>query len=222
MTPDFCLVGEPTSQSRLGDTIKVGRRGSVNITIEVPGTQGHVAYPQLADNPLPRLVALLAEIAALRLDDGTDWFEPSNIELTTIDTGNTATNVIPGSACARLSIRFNDRHRGHDLVARIEAIVRRHSDRAIVAARVSGEAFLTLPGALSTLVGDAVHAVTGVTPALSTSGGTSDARFLVALCPTVEFGLPNATMHKLDEGVALVDLAALVDVYAAVIARVYA
>lgn len=217
--PDLCLVGEPTSDRRLGDTIKVGRRGSVNIWIDVPGRQGHVAYPHLADNPIPRLIAALAAIDAMVLDDGTDWFQPSNIEITDLTVGNPATNVIPAKASARLSIRFNDRHRGAELAALITQTVHRHAPEATVEARISGEAFLTQPGALSAAVAAAIEARTGISPELSTSGGTSDARFLAALCPVVEFGLLNATMHKLDEAVAVADLATLTDIYADVIAR---
>ncbi|SFR87281.1 succinyl-diaminopimelate desuccinylase [Sphingomonas jatrophae] len=219
LVPDLCLVGEPTSEARLGDTIKIGRRGSVNLWIEVPGTQGHVAYPHLADNPATRLVAALAELSAWEIDRGTDWFQPSNLEITDIAIGNPATNIIPGAARARLNIRFNDLQRGADLAAHVEAVVRHHAPRASVRAQVSGEAFLTPPGALSQMVSDAVEAATGSAPKLSTSGGTSDARFLVALCPVVELGLVNATMHKLDEAVALPDLHALVDIYEGVIRR---
>uniref|UniRef100_UPI0035C9F4EB succinyl-diaminopimelate desuccinylase n=1 Tax=uncultured Sphingomonas sp. TaxID=158754 RepID=UPI0035C9F4EB len=220
VTPDFCLVGEPTSAAKLGDTVKIGRRGSVNLWIEVSGKQGHVAYPQLADNPIPRLVAMLAEIDAIVLDAGNAWFQPSNIEATDITVGNPATNVIPARATARLSIRFNDEQRGADLVERIAALVTRHDPAASVTARISGEAFLTAPGAFSTLIGDAIATHTGARPELSTTGGTSDARFLSALCPTVEFGLVNATMHKLDEAVALDDLVALTAIYATIIARI--
>jgi succinyl-diaminopimelate desuccinylase len=211
--PDMILVGEPTSTKQLGDMVKIGRRGSVNIWIEVPGTQGHVAYPHLADNPIPRLVAMLAEIDAVHLDDGNAWFQPSNIEITDLDVGNGATNVIPALAKARLSIRFNDGHRGADLVAMIEAIVHRHDRGARVRAMISGEAFLTPPGALSSLVAGAITAETGVEPEMSTTGGTSDARFLHKLCPVVEIGLCNATMHKLDEAVAVEDLTRLTAIY---------
>ena len=220
--PDWCLVGEPTSVDRLGDTIKIGRRGSVNIWITVPGRQGHVAYPHLADNPIPKLVAILAEIEGIVLDRGTDWFQPSNIEVTDIAVGNPAHNVIPGRAEARLSIRFNDLHRGADLAARIEAVAKAHCPEATVEALISGEAFLTEPGMLSTLVSDAIEARTGARPALSTSGGTSDARFLSRVCPVVEFGLVNATMHKLDEAVAVDDLRALADIYANVVGQALA
>lgn len=222
LQPDLCLVGEPTSVARLGDTIKIGRRGSVNIWIDVPGTQGHVAYPHLADNPIPKLVRALAAIDAIVLDQGTDWFQPSNIEATDLEVGNPATNVIPARARARLSIRFNALHCGADLVARIEEVVAAHAPEAKVEARISGEAFLTMPGALSSLVAEAIAARTGITPELSTSGGTSDARFLSRICPVVEFGLNNATMHKLDEAVALADLAALADIYADIVARALA
>lgn len=222
VTPDLCLVGEPTSSARLGDMVKIGRRGSVNVWIEMPGRQGHIAYPHLADNPIPRLVAALAEIDALVLDEGSEWFQPSNVEITDLAVGNPAANVIPALARARLGIRFNDLHRGDELARRMEAIVTRHAPGATVTARVSGEAFLTAPGTFSTLVGDAVEACTGARPELSTTGGTSDARFLSALCPTVELGLVNATMHKIDEAVAVEDLIALRDIYAAIIARVAA
>lgn len=219
LSPDLCLVGEPTSVARLGDMVKIGRRGSVNIWISVPGRQGHVAYPHLADNPIRKLVAALAAIDALILDEGSDWFQPSNIEVTDLEVGNPATNVIPARAAARLSIRFNDLQRGEDLVRRIEALVHAHASDASVVARISGEAFLTEPGAFSALIGDAIEARTGLRPDLSTTGGTSDARFLSALCPVVEFGLINATMHKLDEAVALSDLEVLVDIYADILRR---
>jgi succinyl-diaminopimelate desuccinylase len=219
IVPDLCLVGEPTSTTRLGDMVKIGRRGSVNIWIDVPGRQGHVAYPHLADNPIPRLVAILAEIETVVLDKGTDWFQPSNIEVTDLAVGNPAHNVIPAKASARLSIRFNDRHRGADLIERIRAIAAKHDPRAIVTGKVSGEAFLTEPGAFSTLLSDAILSSTGVTPELSTTGGTSDARFLSKLCPVVEFGLINATMHKVDEAVAVEDLRMLTDIYSDVIGR---
>jgi succinyl-diaminopimelate desuccinylase len=220
--PDLILIGEPTSSARLGDTIKIGRRGSVNMWIEVPGTQGHVAYPHLADNPIPALGRIVARLSALELDQGNDWFQPSNLEVTDVDTGNEATNVIPGAARARINIRFNDLQNGPELVARVGAIVAEEAPRATVMARISGEAFLTPPGAFSALVSDAIQQVTGVTPEFSTTGGTSDARFLSKLAPTVEFGLINATMHKLDEAVAIPDLHALTGIYEGVIRRVFA
>jgi succinyl-diaminopimelate desuccinylase len=221
-TPDMILVGEPTSSARLGDTIKIGRRGSVNMWIDVPGTQGHVAYPHLADNPIRPLARILERLCTLRLDEGTDWFQPSNLEVTDVNVGNGATNIIPGRAGARLNIRFNDLQRGEALVERLRAIVLEEAPKATLRAMISGEAFLTPPGDFSALVSDAIAAVTGVTAELSTSGGTSDARFLSKLAPTVEFGLLNATMHKLDEAVAIADLHALADIYEAVIRRVCA
>jgi succinyl-diaminopimelate desuccinylase len=220
--PDLCLVGEPTSSRKLGDMIKIGRRGSLYLAIEVTGKQGHVAYPHLADNPIPRMIAMLTEIDAIVLDEGNVWFQASNIEITDVTVGNPTGNVIPGKASAKLSIRFNDSHRGAHLVERIETIVHRHAPKATVRSRISGEAFLTAPGPFSTLIGDAIESHTGARPELSTTGGTSDARFLSQLCPTVEFGLLNATMHKLDEAVAVADLEALTAIYADIIARVAA
>lgn len=210
--PDLCLVGEPTSQHRLGDMMKIGRRGSVNVWLTVEGKEGHVAYPHLADNPAPRLVAMLAELDALELDAGTDWFQPSNLEITDIAIGNPATNVIPPRATARISIRFNDRHTGQGLADRVSAIAARHGGSA--RAVISGEAFITLPGDFSAMVASAVEAETGLVPEASTTGGTSDARFLRAVCPVIEFGLCNATMHKRDEAVAVPDLDALARIYA--------
>ncbi len=209
--PDLCLVGEPTSVNRLGDMAKIGRRGSVNMWLTVAGTQGHVAYPHLADNPITRLMALLGELDALVLDEGTGWFQASNLEVTDLTVGNPAHNVIPAEARARLSIRFNDLHTGAGLVGLVEEVAARHGGS--VRAVISGEPFLTLPGAFSDLLIEAVEAETGVTPELSTSGGTSDARFLKDLCPVIEFGLCNATMHKFDEAVALADLETLVRIY---------
>ena len=212
--PDLCLVGEPTSVHSLGDMVKIGRRGSVNVFITVEGTQGHVAYPHLADNPLPKLVAILTELDALALDTGTKWFQPSNLEITDIMVGNKAHNVIPAKGEARISIRFNDLHTGHSLSERVMAIAEKHGGRARPV--ISGEPFLTEPGAFSALVGAAVEAETGIAPELSTTGGTSDARFLRAVCPVIEFGLCNATMHKRDEAAAIPDLAVLTRIYARV------
>jgi succinyl-diaminopimelate desuccinylase len=219
IVPDLCLIGEPTSVHRLGDMIKIGRRGSVNMWISVPGVQGHVAYPHLAKNPIAPLVRILTAIEAIALDQGTDWFQPSNIEITDLFVGNPATNVIPGKATARLSIRFNDLHTGAGLTERIRAIV--EAEGGLLEAKISGEAFLTLPGPFSELISAAIQAETGLSPELSTSGGTSDARFLSALCPVVEFGLINATMHKLDEAVALPDLEQLTRIYGRIIAAAH-
>jgi len=209
--PDLCLVGEPTSVNRLGDMMKIGRRGSVNIWLEVEGREGHVAYPHLADNPAPRLVAMLAELDGLVLDEGTDWFQASNLEITDIAIGNPATNVIPPKATARISIRFNDLHTGSSLSARVTEIAKGHggTTRPVI----SGESFLTPPGAFSAMVAAAIEAETGIVPEASTSGGTSDARFLKNLCPVIEFGLNNATMHKRDEAVAIDDLTVLTRIY---------
>ncbi len=209
--PDLILVGEPTSAQRLGDIVKIGRRGSVNVWLEVAGTQGHVAYPHLADNPIPRMVALLAELYRLALDDGTEWFQASNLEVTDLEVGNPATNVIPAAAKARLSIRFNALHTGAALAARVAEIAGRHGGTA--RAVISGEAFFTPPGDFSALVAAAVEAETGLVPELSTTGGTSDARFLKDLAPVIEFGLVNATMHKRDEAVAVADLDVLARIY---------
>jgi succinyl-diaminopimelate desuccinylase len=216
--PEMCLVGEPSSSQRLGDMMKVGRRGSVNMWMTVEGIQGHVAYPHLADNPIPKLVAILSEIDAIILDEGTEFFQPSNIEVTDIHVGNPATNVIPTKAEARISIRFNDLHSGEQLVERIRAIV---EPRGSLRAMISGEAFLTPPGELSETVAAVVADVLGVTPEASTTGGTSDARFLSKICPVVEFGLCNATMHKLDEAVAIADLECLAEIYRRVVQRVF-
>lgn len=214
--PDLCLVGEPTSVNRLGDMMKIGRRGSVNIWLGVEGREGHVAYPHLADNPIPRLTRILADLDALVLDDGTEWFQPSNLEITDLGVndsgGNPATNVIPARAEARLSIRFNDHHTGAELVERVTAIAERHGGTA--RAVISGEPFLTPPGAFSAMTAAAVSAETGLDPEPSTTGGTSDARFLRAVCPVLEFGLVNATMHKRDEAVAVADLEVLTRIYA--------
>jgi succinyl-diaminopimelate desuccinylase len=220
--PDACIVGEPTSAARLGDTVKHGRRGSLNAWITVRGVQGHVAYPARADNPITPLVRALAELKARMLDDGSPDFDPSNLEITDLHVGNPATNIIPAAASARLNIRFNDRHRGADLAAWITDTVRAHAPEAEVTVKISGEAFLTSPGPFTDLVADAVHEATGIRPALSTTGGTSDARFIRRLCPVVEFGLPGATMHKVGECAALDDIRALADVYDRICQRFFA
>lgn len=215
--PDLCLVGEPTSVHRLGDMMKVGRRGSVNMWIVVKGIQGHVAYPHLAKNPISPLVRILSAIEAIELDQGSDWFQPSNIEITDLEVGNTATNVIPAEARARISIRFNDQHSGAELTERIRAIVEAEGGELL--AKISGEPFFTPPGDFSGMIATAIREATGIEPELSTSGGTSDARFLARLCPVVEFGLCNATMHKLDEAVAVQDLETLTRIYGDVLKR---
>jgi succinyl-diaminopimelate desuccinylase len=219
--PDMILIGEPTSVDRLGDTVKIGRRGSVNMWIDVPGTQGHVAYPHRADNPVPKLARIMAALDAVHLDDGTDAFPPSNLEFTGISTPTAASNVIPASATAQLNIRFNDLQRGENLVRMVEEIATREAPGAVVRARISGEAFLTPPGPLYDVVVAAVEEETGLAPELSTSGGTSDGRFLIKLCPVVDFGLPNATMHKVDESAGVEDIGALARIYERVLRKVF-
>lgn len=211
--PDFCLLGEPTNPTRMGDMIKIGRRGSMNARITVRGVQGHVAYPHLADNPVHRLLAILAELTSRRLDDGTRHFAPSSLQVTSIDVANAATNVIPAEAHARLNIRFNDRHLGQDLKRWIEETVARHAPDASVETAISGEAFLTQPGAPVAMLSDIVERVTGRRPKLDTGGGTSDARFIAAFCPVAEFGLVGASMHKADEHVVVSDLLQLKQIY---------
>ena len=220
--PDMILIGEPTSVDRLGDTVKIGRRGSVNMWIGVPGVQGHVAYPHRATNPVPPLARVIAALSEIHLDDGTDAFPPSNLEFTAISTPTSASNVIPGEATAQLNIRFNNLHRGEDLVRMVEEVAEREAPGAKVRARISGEAFLTPPGRLFDVIVEAIEEETGQRPELSTSGGTSDGRFLIQLCPVVDFGLPNATMHKLDESAALEDIRSLSRIYERILCKVLA
>ena len=216
--PDMILIGEPTSEARLGDIVKIGRRGSVNMWITVPGTQGHVAYPHRADNPIPKLARIIDALEALHLDDGNDSFQPSNLEITAVETTSKATNVIPGFARAQLNIRFNNLHRGADLVELVRRTAGQAAPGATVEAKISGEAFLTPAGPIYEIVSAAIEAETGTAPRLSTHGGTSDGRYLISLCPVVDFGLPNGTMHKLDEAAAVGDVHALQRIYARVIA----
>jgi len=218
--PDMILIGEPTSVDRLGDTVKIGRRGSVNMWIDVPGVQGHVAYPHRATNPVPPLARVIAALDAIHLDDGTDVFPPSNLEFTAISTPTDASNVIPGSATAQLNIRFNNLHKGSDLVRMVEDIAQREAPGSKVRARISGEAFLTPPGPLYDVVVAAIEEETGTTPELSTTGGTSDGRFLIQLCPVVDFGLPNATMHKVGECAAVEDIRRLSRIYERIVRKV--
>jgi succinyl-diaminopimelate desuccinylase len=221
---DACVVGEPSSAAVLGDTIKVGRRGSLNTWITVHGKQGHVAYPERAANPAPVLARLLARLDAEVLDEGYPAFPPSNLEITTIDIGNPAANVIPAEAKARLNIRFNPAHTGDGLMAwlnRLAGEAQAESGLRIELEHLcSGEAFLTEPGPFVAAVQDAVEAVTGRRPEPSTTGGTSDARFIRALCPVLELGLVGQTMHQVDERVPVAELEALTEVYAGVIRRV--
>ena len=220
--PDMILIGEPTSVDRLGDTVKIGRRGSVNMWIEMQGVQGHVAYPHRATNPVGPLARIISALDAIHLDEGTDEFPPSNLEFTAISTPTNASNVIPGTATAQLNIRFNNLHRGADLVKLVEEIAEREAPGSKVRARISGEAFLTPPGQLYDVIVDAIEDETGQKPELSTSGGTSDGRFLIQLCPVVDFGLPNATMHKVGECASVEDIRALSRIYERILRKVLA
>jgi len=217
--PDMILIGEPTSVERLGDTVKIGRRGSVNMWIDVPGVQGHVAYPHRATNPIGPMARIVAALDALHLDDGTEQFPPSNLEFTAVSTPTSASNVIPGSATAQLNIRFNNLQRGADLVKQVEETAEREAPGSTVRARISGEAFLTPPGQLFDVVVAAIEEETGQKPELSTGGGTSDGRFLIQLCPVVDFGLPNATMHKVGECAAVDDIRALSRIYERIVRK---
>jgi len=222
---DHCIVGEPSSSARLGDMIKIGRRGSINSWITVEGVQGHVAYPQRAANPVPVLIDLLSRLQARVLDDGFEGFQPSNLEVTTIDVGNTATNIIPREAKARLNIRFNPAHKGVDLEAWIAetaaAAGANFSGKVEVKSIVSGEAFLTRRGPFTDLVASAIRETTGEDTDLSTTGGTSDARFIRDLCPVLEFGLVGATMHAVDERVPVSQLYDLQAAYQRIIERYF-
>ena len=222
---DHCILGEPTNPKELGDMVKIGRRGSLNGTLIVTGTAGHVAYPALADNPVRRIVAIMAAVMAEPLDAGSAHFDPSNLEFTSVDVGNKTVNVIPAEARARFNIRFNDCHTQGSLKALIEA--RAHAAAQGVHFRIAWEpsnadVFLTKPGPFVHMVSGAIAEVTGRRPELSTSGGTSDARFIKDYCPVVEFGLVNATMHKIDERVATADLAALTAIYRRILDRYFA
>ncbi len=217
-----CLLGEPTNPDALGDEIKVGRRGSLSGVVTIPGVQGHVAYPHRADNPVRKLTKVLSALMDEPLDDGTEHFQPSNLEVVGVESGAGAFNVIPGEATLRFNVRYNDRHDAGSLMALIAGRL----DRALGADAYAlafeprtGDAFLTPPGPLSELVADAVEAETGRRPALTTSGGTSDARFIKSYCPVVEFGLVGRTMHQIDERAPLADLEALTRIYERVLAE---
>ncbi|HJQ57499.1 MAG TPA: succinyl-diaminopimelate desuccinylase [Vineibacter sp.] len=225
---DICVVGEPTSSKRFGDMMKIGRRGSVNVELVVRGIQGHVAYPDRVDNPIHRLTRLLDALIATPIDAGSTHFQPSTLQVTTVDVGNPATNVVPAVARARFNVRFNELWTSQTLLAHL----RQRLDRAHesvggnglyeIEAQVSGESFYTPPGELSELIAGAVRDVTGVEAELSTTGGTSDARFIRATCPVVEFGLVGETMHKVDEKTAVADLQALTKVYELMLERYFA
>jgi succinyl-diaminopimelate desuccinylase len=214
---DACVVGEPTSAKILGDMVKIGRRGSLTGTITVKGVQGHTAYPHLADNPVHRMVTMLHSLTAEPLDNGTEHFQPSTLQLTTTDVGNPASNVIPGEARAVFNIRFNDRWSSKTLQEWIESKLAAAGGNRELKVHVSGESFLTPPGSVSEILTRAIRQVTGRTPELSTTGGTSDARFIHRHCPVAEFGLVGLTMHKVDERVPVADLAVLADIYRAVL-----
>jgi succinyl-diaminopimelate desuccinylase len=223
-TFDHCLLGEPTNPRGLGDMLKIGRRGSQNGTLIVEGTQGHVAYPALADNPVRRIVAIMGAVMAAPLDAGSEHFDPSNLEFTSVDVGNPTVNVIPAQARARFNIRFNDRHDQAALKTLIEQRARAAAAGGhfrIAWEPSNADVFLTRPGPFVDLVRDAVAGATGHRPALSTSGGTSDARFIKDYCPVVEFGLVNDTMHKIDERVATADLIKLTAIYRSILDRYF-
>lgn len=223
---DHCVLGEPTSASRLGDSLKIGRRGSLNAVIVVEGRQGHVAYPHLASNPVPVLVRLLDSLDVHVLDEGYPQFPASNLEITTIDVGNEATNVIPARATARINIRFNPAHDGDSLIAWLteECRLAGHGfdGRVTLQPVLTGNAFITEPGDFVDVCAGAVAEVVGAPPALSTTGGISDARFIRKLCPVVELGLVGATMHMVDEAAPVADIEALAVIYERLIARYFA
>jgi succinyl-diaminopimelate desuccinylase len=218
---DHCLVGEPTSAARTGDMMKIGRRGSMNLRATVKGIAGHVAYPHLALNPIPIMADFAARISAWRLDEGTEHFEPSTLAFTTIDTGNPTVNVIPAEATAGFNIRFNDAHTPDSLMRHIQdiaaAVKAAHGGEIVLTRSVSGVSFFTKPGVYTDLLSKAAQSITGFAPELSTTGGTSDARFIKDHCPVAELGLPGRTMHKTDECVSLADIETLTRIYEAVL-----
>jgi succinyl-diaminopimelate desuccinylase len=224
-TLSHCIVGEPTAVIRAGDTLKIGRRGSMTGRVVVRGVQGHVGYPAKALNPITALAAFITRLSSHELDEGTEHFEPSTLSFTTVDVGNPATNVIPAEARATFNIRFNDKHTPASLQEWITSEINPAMSRGYeleCLSTVGAEPFLTQPGTFTALVSQAVEATTAITPNLSTTGGTSDARFIKAHCPVVELGLPGGTMHKADECVPVAEIRLLSDVYAAVLERYFA
>jgi len=219
--PDICVVGEPTNLARLGDVIKNGRRGSLSCHLRVDGVQGHVAYPHLADNPITRLLAMLAPVNGTALDGGNDYFDPSTANVTSIDTGNEVGNVIPATVEARFNIRFNTEHKSQDLIEWLEEHFDRIGGQWTANWRVSALPFVTPAGRLTELMQDAILAVTGQTPTLSTGGGTSDARFITTICPVAEFGLVGQTMHQIDEYVDSADIDQLAKIYHQMLVRFF-
>ncbi|MGB3245116.1 MAG: succinyl-diaminopimelate desuccinylase [Sulfitobacter sp.] len=223
---DVCLVGEPTCPDTMGQMMKIGRRGSMTVWFTVTGTQGHSAYPHRAKNPLPAMVRLLDRLAAQELDQGTKHFDASTLAIVTVDTGNPATNVIPAQCKAAVNIRFNDAHSGMSLSQMISGHVAEVGDaygvEIGVMIKISGESFITPPGALSQMVAKAVEAETGIAPELSTSGGTSDARFIKDHCPVVEFGLVGQSMHQVDEHVTVDHIHQLKAIYGRILKDYFA
>ena len=217
LVPDHCLVGEPTSGESLGDTVKIGRRGSVHFQVTATGTQGHTAYPQFADNPVPKLARLIDRIASQPLDSGTEHFEPSSLAVTSFDVGNPISNVIPAAASARFNIRFNSLHTADSLKdwvkQQCDAVSAELGGSFTVTAAPSADCFITEPGPLVDIVSRAIERETGLGPRLATTGGTSDARFVKTYCPVVEFGPVNATVHQADERIAIAELEALTRIY---------
>ena len=218
---DLCLVGEPTNPDELGEMIKIGRRGSLNGYLTVRGVQGHSAYPQLADNPIHRLVRMLHALTEEPMDEGSEHFQPTSLQVTTVDVGNPATNVTPAEAFARFNVRFNDLHSSDDVVAWVRERLDKVGGDYGLEVTVSGESFLCPPTAIANTLADAVEEVTGRRPQLGTTGGTSDARFIKDHCPVCEFGLISQTMHKVDERTALGDLRGLTAIYRALLERVF-
>ncbi len=210
---DACLVGEPTNPNELGEMIKIGRRGSVTFDLEIEGTQGHAAYPHQADNPVRKLVTILNDLNNHVLDKGNENFQPSNLEVVNLEVGNAAANIIPARARARFNIRFNNMHSAQSLNALIKEKISKVTSKYILEMEAGAESFITEKGKLSDLVSEAVKEVTKIMPELSTSGGTSDARFIKDHCPVVEFGLINKTAHKVDEQISVVDLENLTEIY---------
>ena len=214
---DFCLVGEPTNPNKLGEMIKIGRRGSMNGRLSVIGVQGHVAYPQRANNPSTTLVQILKELKSIKFDNGTKDFQPTNLEITKINIDNSADNVIPGLAHAKFNVRFNNKHTSTSIKKKIDKIIKKISNKNKskykIDYSVSGEAFLTKPNSTTFMVRDIIKKITKINPQLSTTGGTSDARFIRKIAPCLEFGLVGKTMHKVDEAVSLSDLKKLTLIY---------
>jgi len=210
---DHCIVGEPTNPAKLGEMAKIGRRGSVNGVLRVNGVQGHAAYPENAENPVPGMLNLLKVLDGLALDQGNAHFQPSNLEITSIDVGNTAHNVIPAQASAKFNVRFNSEHSGDSITALLRESLAAANVAHELDLHVTGESFLCPPGKLSDLTTAAVEKVLGITPELSTTGGTSDARFIKDYCSLIEFGLINEMAHKVDENIAVADVQALAEIY---------